>query len=538
VLDGGDTQIRTVAQGIINISATTVVAPTSTETLPVAEGFYLITAVLHTQPGDGHALRVGFAAGGVHTSVGSSGSTVAAADADKVTIDVVATQLVSLTQPWPLIVTSESLLAFGVVSVVAAQDAAGNLDVDFAETMTLIATGAGTAVLSGETTVAANGLASFAALTMTYTALADTETVVLWVDDEAGVGADLAAVSSSVITSYVGASPPPPPVTADAPVQNDEPAEEEPPAEPEIIYWVDLKVAPDTLNFGLVQKGRSTRRTAILTNPGNARLNVSSLQMRNSAFTVRSRNFTIEPGGTYELWFDYQPFETRLDTTTVTLGSSAPEMHTLFLTGAGVYPAKLQAETDSMAFGEVYLDSERFQNMTLENTGGDTLRLQVELPSEEFSVTPTEAMLLPGEATVLQVTLSPGAHGPLSATLTMPNNGVDDTVRVALAGDGVDRLVRFDVSGNGVIDAHDLQLMTEVLNGQPQADGIDLDYTRDGVIDEADLDVLVSWVEYQPVRRVVTDRTGIAILLETTGTSRLTPSRCMDWCVTTVHLRM
>ena len=189
----------------------------------------------------------------------------------------------------------------------------------------------------------------------------------------------------------------------------------------------------------------------------------------------------------------------------------------MFLTGAGVYPAKLEAEIDVMVFGEVYLDSTSSQNLAIVNTGGDTLRLQIDLPSEEFTVTPAEAVLPPGEGTTLEVTLSPGTHGPLSATLTMPNNGVDDTVRVALSGDGVDRLVRFDVSGNGVIDAHDLRVMTEVLNGQPPAEGIDLDYTRDGVIDEADLDVLVSWVEYQPVRRVVTDSTGIAILLETTG---------------------
>ena len=83
VLDGGDTQIGT--QATVNIGSSTTVSATTPDVPAAAtERFYLLTVV--TSSTAGHALKLGFAAGGVKTSVGILGTAVAAADADKVTI--------------------------------------------------------------------------------------------------------------------------------------------------------------------------------------------------------------------------------------------------------------------------------------------------------------------------------------------------------------------------------------------------------------------------------------------------------------------
>ncbi|WP_420456134.1 T9SS type A sorting domain-containing protein [Rubrivirga sp.] len=86
---------------------------------------------------------------------------------------------------------------------VEAQDAFGNVDDDFAETLTLTEASAG--AISGATAVAAvHGRAAFAGLI--YTATADQESFTLTVDDQAGVGSDLAAADMNAVTSDVVAT--------------------------------------------------------------------------------------------------------------------------------------------------------------------------------------------------------------------------------------------------------------------------------------------------------------------------------------------
>lgn len=100
VLDAGDTQIGVYAQSEIQIGSPTALAIGSPSVPPSGtEWFYIVSAEMNTQVTDGHAFRVGFAAGGVSTGAGGIGSAVAAADGDRVTVDVVATQLVFTVQP-------------------------------------------------------------------------------------------------------------------------------------------------------------------------------------------------------------------------------------------------------------------------------------------------------------------------------------------------------------------------------------------------------------------------------------------------------
>ena len=118
---------------------------------------------------------------------------------NSVTIDVDATKLAFTTQP----AGSVSGSTLTTQPVVKAQDAFGNTDVDFTDTVTLTEASAGT--LTGDLDVAAvAGVGTFTDLV--YTATADQQSFVLTVDDQDGVGTNLPTESANSITSDVVAT--------------------------------------------------------------------------------------------------------------------------------------------------------------------------------------------------------------------------------------------------------------------------------------------------------------------------------------------
>ena len=122
-------------------------------------------------------------------------STDLSATSAAVNSDVVATQLIFSTQPAAAANTSP----MGVQPVVAAQDADFRTDAEFAETVTLTATGVtGSGALSGDADVAAvAGVATF--VTVQYDVDTHGDTFRLTADDEDGLGSDLPSVNSATI---------------------------------------------------------------------------------------------------------------------------------------------------------------------------------------------------------------------------------------------------------------------------------------------------------------------------------------------------
>ena len=162
-----------------------------------AEGevrYYVVAAVLADQVVDGHAFRVGFAGGDVATGNGGLGGAVVAADGDRVEIEVAADRLAFAVQPADAV--SGAVLA--VQPVVEGVDEHGNVDVDFAESVTLGATGAG--LLSGNVVTAVAGVATFVGVK--YTAPVDGEPFALVADDDPA-GVDLVSAQSEELVADV-----------------------------------------------------------------------------------------------------------------------------------------------------------------------------------------------------------------------------------------------------------------------------------------------------------------------------------------------
>ncbi|MGY8822504.1 MAG: FG-GAP-like repeat-containing protein [Candidatus Latescibacterota bacterium] len=207
-----DTALSTSTDSLIATQSTLNFSSTTTLTAPVAdappigaERFYIVSAKIDTTAIDGHAFNVGFSAGGVASSQGALGTAVAASDSHTVKVQVVATRLAFSQQPADSTVVDlgDEVVSGKVFSrqpIVAAQDSYGNIDLNFAESITLaLASGSGT--LSGVLTKAfVSGLADYNGSNLIYAATKDGESFVLSVDDETG-GVDLTATSSNTLSA-------------------------------------------------------------------------------------------------------------------------------------------------------------------------------------------------------------------------------------------------------------------------------------------------------------------------------------------------
>ncbi len=113
-------------------------------------------------------------------------------------LDITATKLAFSTQPAGS-VSSEALMTQPLVQ---AQDAEGNVDLDFQETITLTESAAG--FLTNNVITALNGVATF--VNLIYTASGGSEDFALIANDQDGVGTDLPTATSSTVMSNVTAS--------------------------------------------------------------------------------------------------------------------------------------------------------------------------------------------------------------------------------------------------------------------------------------------------------------------------------------------
>ncbi len=127
-----------------------------------------------------------------------TGTDLSSIDANAVTSDVVATNLVFTTQPAGSVSGSNLITQ----PVVIARDANGVTDTGFTETITLTEASAGT--LTGGAVAAVAGVATFNGVN--YSATADQESFTITANDQDGVGSNLATVNANLLSSDVVAT--------------------------------------------------------------------------------------------------------------------------------------------------------------------------------------------------------------------------------------------------------------------------------------------------------------------------------------------
>jgi len=104
----------------------------------------------------------------------------------------------------------------------------------------------------------------------------------------------------------------------------------------------------------------------------------------------------------------------------------------------GVPSALITASSDSLQFDTTQVDSSRMLELLLNNTGMENLVISdMILTNSDFSVTPNQFSLNPGEQQMLQVTFTPSQAGIRSGWMQiMSNDPVRDTLNIFVSGFG------------------------------------------------------------------------------------------------------
>jgi len=230
----GDTKAMTVSQVVVNVSGTSIDSDRNKVTwrlngndasnvtgvysaindtitfsglsISIADGaseVYTVNAYYNDNTGitDGRTFVLSID-GDTNVTVGGSGTqmgaTAAVTNGAGGSFDVVATTMTFSTQP----AGSVSGAALTTQPVVTAQDAFGNTDTGFTETITLTEASAGS--LTGDSQAAVAGVATFTSVD--YTATADQQSFTLTANDQDGVGSNLSTVNANAVTSDVVAT--------------------------------------------------------------------------------------------------------------------------------------------------------------------------------------------------------------------------------------------------------------------------------------------------------------------------------------------
>ena len=247
--------------------------------------------------------------------------------------------------------------------------------------------------------------------------------------------------------------------------------------------WIGFVVSPDTLNFGKVKPGLTQEQNVTVSNPGNLRLEVSSLSISNPVFTAQPRTFSVEGGSSQTVKVSFAPTQARVERGILTLSGNADSSKTLVLLGEGARGPEATVVPSSLLFGNVRADSARVGILRVRNSGGDTLKVREWAGLQPpFSVTILQtSSLSAGDSTLVRVLFAPTARGTFSDTLMMLSNV--ETRLIPLSGRGTkaelsvpERLVFDPVfpGSTGELNliltnsGDDTLLVTNILSGKPQ----------------------------------------------------------------------
>ncbi len=225
-----------------------------------------------------------------------------------------------------------------------------------------------------------------------------------------------------------------------------------------------LQATPGSVDFGLLAVGSTLTSPVDLTNTGNSSLDVTGLAITGPdaaefGFDL-TPPFPVAPGTPVTLTLDFSPLTAGPKSATLTISHTGdnPDV-TVDLSGQGeALAAILQAIPNSIDFGQQPVGTTFSNPVDLTNTGNtslDVTDLAITGPDAgEFSFDLTPPFQIdPGTPVTLNVSFSPLAEGPKTATLTISHTGDNPAVTVDLSGQGLEAGdVLFRVNAGGPLE--------------------------------------------------------------------------------------
>ncbi len=203
-----------------------------------------------------------------------------------------------------------------------------------------------------------------------------------------------------------------------------------------------LSANPTSLSFGTVAAGSSASKTIVLTNTGNAAVNISSVAVQGAGFTVSgvTTPATVKSSQSVTLTAQFAPSTAGSATGTVTiLSNAANSTLAIPLSGTGAQ-AGLSVSPTSFNFGSVVDGQTKSQSFTVTNTGTASLTIaQLSVTGSGYSASglATPATVPAGGNATFSVLFAPTTAGALNGTVSIASNAPNSPNVLALSGTGV-----------------------------------------------------------------------------------------------------
>jgi uncharacterized protein (TIGR03437 family) len=204
-----------------------------------------------------------------------------------------------------------------------------------------------------------------------------------------------------------------------------------------------LTLSANAVAFGTVTIGSTADRTMTLQNTGTAVLNVSSLAISGTGFSVVSPSapFSIAPSGSQSVTLRFAPAAAGAQNGTLTIASNDPlsTSSQVALSGTGAAAPSISVSPTTLSFGSVTVGKPLSMMLTINNTGTATLNVSsISANNPLFTPSATSASVAPTASFNVSVLFAPTGAGAQSATLTLASNDpAHPSVTVPLSGTGV-----------------------------------------------------------------------------------------------------
>src|SRR5579863_574104 len=201
-----------------------------------------------------------------------------------------------------------------------------------------------------------------------------------------------------------------------------------------------LACTPASLDFGKVAVGQQKTLSATLSNTGSAAVDLTSLQVGNSAFTATGLQLplTLQAGQKVAFNVVFAPASAHYEQSELVFSSSSGSSTGVPVSGQAVNDWALAASPSSLAFGNVAIGSNSTLPVTLTNQGSSTITISRELaPPQEYTV---KGPALPitlgaGQTATFNITFTPKWRGLMDSQFAV-SNLADPVLTVPLSGTG------------------------------------------------------------------------------------------------------
>ncbi len=201
-------------------------------------------------------------------------------------------------------------------------------------------------------------------------------------------------------------------------------------------------INPKSINYGNVNNDKTKIDSVIVTNSGTSDLIITSLSSSNTHFTIISQSALIAPGSSKKFYIAFTPLTSGFYSAYIRFNFNASNAKdSIFVsgTGIGVDVAPIFTVTPtSLNYGELNSGFSKIDSVTVQNTGTGNLTIySINSSNVFYTVSPQNAIMIPGESKKFYITFLPLALGTQNGIITFYHNAAIGNDKVYVTGKSV-----------------------------------------------------------------------------------------------------